>query len=547
MTSMVINLMGGLGLFLLGMTLMTDGLKGLAGGALRDILMRFVRGPYSGIATGASVTALVQSSSATTLTTIGFVSAGLITFPQAIGVVLGANIGSTSTGWIVSLLGLKISLGAISPPLIFLGVMMRLLLKDRLAAAGLAVTGFGLIFFGIDILQTGMESLAERFSFEGIESGTFIGRLMLVGIGLGMTVVMQSSSAAVAATLVALHAGTLQFEQAAAMVIGQNVGTTVTAALASIGGSAPAKRTAVAHILFNVITGLIAFIGLPIFAAVSFRLAGFAESEPGPIAIAVFHTLFNVSGVALMLPVLGPFGRLVTAMTPSHGPRLTRHLDVNVAKVGAVGIQAAKASALAAFKELVHDLDERFATPGSVSGSRHVAKEARDAASEIMDFIGKLAKQPQSAQEVEAELHLLHAVDHLADLAETSSDPLDSWDRVDARMVKPYVETLQSGLSLVRAWGEADGRVSDAGSIDEVSTRLASMRREGRAVVLREIGEGTVSPESGSHAIDAMIWLDRVMYHAARFVREIDGMQQGAGVSSTPPEPSHPSSLADQA
>lgn len=525
MTEMVINLMGGLGLFLLGMTLMTDGLKALAGGALRDLLMRFVRGPYSGIATGAGVTALVQSSSATTLTTIGFVSAGLITFPQAIGVVLGANIGSTSTGWIVSVLGLKISLGAISPPIIFGGVLLRLLTKDRIAALGLAVTGFGLIFFGIGVLQSGMEGLAERFSFEGLSSGSLLGRLALVAIGFGMTVVMQSSSAAVAATLVALHAGTLQFEQAAAMVIGQNVGTTVTAALASIGGSAPAKRTAVAHILFNVLTGAIAFIGLPWFAGLSLWGAGFIDGEPGTTAVAMFHTLFNVSGVLLMLPLLGPFGNLVTMLTPAHGPRLTRHLDLNVAKVSAVGLQAARQSALATFKVLVEDLRERFGSPHRVSGVRPAPQEALDASREIMDFIGKLAKLPQTQAEVESELHLLHAVDHLADLAETCADPLGSWDRIDARLIEPYVEALLAGLKPIELWLISDGESVDGNEVTELAGRLAQMRRDGRADVLSRIGTGDITAESGADSIDAMIWLDRVLFHAARAVGEFKKMQ----------------------
>lgn len=513
--------MGGLGLFLLGMTLMTDGLKSLAGGALRDLLKRFVRGPISGIATGAGVTALVQSSSATTLTTIGFVSAGLITFPQAIGVVLGANIGSTSTGWIVSLLGLKISLGSISPPLIFVGMLLRLLAKERVAAIGLALTGFGLIFFGIGVLQSGMEGLAARFTFDGLSADGFFGRLALVGIGLGMTVVMQSSSAAVATTLVALNAGTLGFEQAAAMVIGQNVGTTVTALLASIGGSAPAKRTAAAHILFNVLTGVVAFAGLPWFAAISVSMAGQFNGDQGVVALAMFHTLFNVSGVLLMLPVLGPFGRLVTAITPAHGPRLTRHLDIHVAKVASVGLEAARGSALETFRVLCEDLRERFGPAHGVAGVRRVAGEANQASREILDFIGKLTKLPQTQTEVEAEIHLLHAVDHLADLAQTCGDTLGDWDRIDQRLIETPVETLRSGLELAQRWLAGGQSRMDAERVEQISGQLAQLRRESRASILGKIGSGEIQPESGADTIDAIVWLDRVLYHVARFVHEM--------------------------
>ncbi|MEQ9617203.1 MAG: Na/Pi symporter, partial [Phycisphaerales bacterium] len=248
---MILETMGGLGLFLLGMMLLTDGLKQLAGQAMKKLLARFVRGPFSGLTTGALFTALIQSSSATTLTTIGFVSAGLITFQQAVGVVFGANIGTTSTGWIVSLLGLKISLGAVSPPLILLGVLLRLFSRDRFAALGGALAGFALIFFGIGVMQTGMEDLAARIDPASIPGDGLTGRFLLVLIGVVMTVVMQSSSAAVAATLIAVDSGAIGFEQAAALVVGQNIGTTVTAAIASIGASTPAKRTALAHIAFN--------------------------------------------------------------------------------------------------------------------------------------------------------------------------------------------------------------------------------------------------------------------------------------------------------
>ncbi len=522
--NMVVNLMGGLGLFLLGMTLMTDGLKSLAGGALRDLLMRFVRGPISGIATGAGVTALVQSSSATTLTTIGFVSAGLITFPQAIGVVLGANIGSTSTGWIVSMLGLKISLGAISPPLIFLGMMLRLLTRDRVAAIGLAVTGFGLIFFGIGVLQSGMEGLADRFSFESLAADGFLGRLALVGIGLGMTVVMQSSSAAVATTLVALNAGSLEFDQAAAMVIGQNVGTTVTALIASIGGSPPAKRTAAAHILFNVLTGLIAFVGLAWFASISLWVSGVFGGDQSVTALATFHTLFNVSGVLVMLPVLGPFGRFVTAITPAHGPRLTRHLDIHVAKLASVGLQAARASALDTFDVLSVDLRHRFGPSQSVSGRRRVPEEAGLAIREILGFIGKLTKLPQTQTEAEAELHLLHAIDHLTDLAELCADDLGSWHRLDKSLIEAPVEAFTQGLEAAALWSSGGQGSAESEVLIGLSTRLAQMRREGRVAILSKIGAGEVMPEAGADAIDAMIWLDSVLFHIGRFAHEMSAM-----------------------
>ena len=190
------GVIGGIGLFLLGMILMTDGLKSLAGDALRSILIRYTANRYSACAAGAGITAIVQSSSATTVATIGFVSAGLLPFQNAVGVIIGAALGPTSTGWIVSLLGLKLSVGKIMLPFIGFGALARLMTRGKPAQIGTVVAGFGVIFVGIDTLQGGMEGLSQQFDPSSWPQATIAGRALLVLIGIAMTVVMQSSSAA---------------------------------------------------------------------------------------------------------------------------------------------------------------------------------------------------------------------------------------------------------------------------------------------------------------------------------------------------------------
>ena len=164
-------------MFLLGMLLLTDGLKAAAGEALKGLLVRFTGRPASAFVSGMLVTALIQSSSATTLATIGFVSAGLLTFAQAVGVVIGGSVGTTMTGWLVSLLGLKLSVGKLALPLIGAGALMRLILKGRASATGLAIAGFGLIFVGTDTLQGGMAALSERVSPGGLPTASLMGAL----------------------------------------------------------------------------------------------------------------------------------------------------------------------------------------------------------------------------------------------------------------------------------------------------------------------------------------------------------------------------------
>src|SRR3974390_770730 len=249
--STAISLFGGVGLFLLGMTVMTGGLKALAGSALRTVLGKAAATPLRGSFWGAVVTLLVQSSSATTMTTIGLVSAGLLTFPQGLGLVFGANVGTTGTGWLGAPLGLSLP-----PP------------------AGAALAGFGLVLFGLTTLQQGMGGLAERLHpadlpvvLAGPDAGWWwgmLGVLAVVGVGLVMTALMQSSTAAVAVTLSAYYAGAVGLDQACALIIGQNIGTATSSALAAIGASTTAKRLALAYILFKLVGALIALVLFPV-------------------------------------------------------------------------------------------------------------------------------------------------------------------------------------------------------------------------------------------------------------------------------------------
>jgi phosphate:Na+ symporter len=368
-------LIGGVGLFLLGMILLTDGLKAAAGDALRRLLTNFTGGPLKALLSGAGITALVQSSSATTLATIGFVSAGLLTFPQAVGVVFGANLGTTTTGWIVSLLGLKLQLSMLALPMVGAGVLLKLATGGRRASLGLAVAGFGLLFVGIDVLQGGMRDLAGRLDPAGLPGDTLSGRLLLVAIGAAMTVVMQSSSAALATTLAALGAGTIDLHHGAALVIGQNLGTTVTAAIAALGASVPAKRTAVAHIGFNLITGAVALAVLPLLLAA----IGFVRDDPGgPATLAAFHTVINLLGVALLFPFIDRFAGAITRLVPERVALVTRNLDASVAAVPAVAVEATRRTLLEILALAVEAArpssdragTDRHAAPAGVRASR---------------------------------------------------------------------------------------------------------------------------------------------------------------------------------
>lgn len=534
---MLAGILGGLGLFLLGMILLTDGLKALGGHALQHILKKFISGPVSGVGWGAAVTALVQSSSATTLTTIGFVSAGLLTFPQAIGVIFGANLGTTSTGWIVSQLGFKVSMGSFAPPIVLAGVVIRLLFKGRGPHIGQALAGFGLLFIGIDMLQMGMSELSERMdpsTLPGFASAGGMGsRLILVGFGALMTVVMQSSSASMAATLAAVVSGAIGYEQAAALIIGQNIGTTPKAIAVAIGAPIPAKRTVMAHVLFNVLTAGVAFFGLPLLLAGVNWVAHALGSDDAPTRLALFHTAFNVLGVALLLPVVWPFARMIERLLPEKTPRPTRFLGPAVAEVGPVALEAARRSLALVLAETA-ETTKGVLTQGELTRKQRASLgEARAAIDEARRFVHRLARAELHASETDRQAALMHATDHLDRLHELLLDPpltrAGEPALMDDALRHPIGEVCSTlGPLAERARASADeGRegcafTEQVEAIEVRSKALAQLRKSERAATLVQAAQGKLDPVEAVGRVDAVVWLDSVIYHTWRSAHYLD-------------------------
>lgn len=259
MTQSILQLLGGIGLFLLGMRMMTEAFSRMASRQTRAVLRGLTTSPARGALAGAVTTALVQSSSATMIMTLGFVGAGMLSFAQAVGVVLGANVGTTITGWMVVFLGFKLDLGTVALPALFAAGLLSALGRGRPARIGSLLAGLSLIFIGLGMMQTGAEGLHGLVLPETLPADTLWGRFVLLLLGVGITVVIQSSSAGVAMTLVLLGSGALTLPQAAAMVIGMDIGTTFKSLIATLGGSRDMRRTAIAHVTYNLVTGIAAW------------------------------------------------------------------------------------------------------------------------------------------------------------------------------------------------------------------------------------------------------------------------------------------------
>lgn len=340
---MIMSVLGSLGLFLLGMWLMTEGLKLAGGKALESLLRQWTSSRFKGLLSGTIMTALVQSSSAVTVATLGFVNAGLMNFQQAVWVVFGSNVGTTFTAWIVTFLGFSIKLNAFAFPLIGLGAFCRLLVpSERIKALGMALAGFGLLFMGIDSLNTNFSSIAAELDTGALLGNSNYPTLIALFIGLILTSVTQSSSAAIAIILTAVASGVATFDIAAAAVIGANIGTTSTALIACVGATSSAKRLAWAHVCFNLLTGVVALLLLPFFSWLTVAIAAsFGVAENLVLMLAIFHTLFNVVGVLLMWPIEPPMSRfLMTRFKSSSLERdVSQHIDPNTSTIPEIAVR----------------------------------------------------------------------------------------------------------------------------------------------------------------------------------------------------------------
>lgn len=316
----IITLIGALGMFLYGMNMMSAGLQKTAGDGLRRFVASMTSNPFKGVATGLGVTAVIQSSSATTVMVVSFVNAGILTLTQAIGVIMGANIGTTFTAWIIALFGFSADISILAVPLMAIGFIMSLSKKGRTRDISEIIVGFSLLFLGLSFMKNSvpdLESTPEVLSFIQSWSGHGVWSVLLfIMVGTILTLVLQSSSATVALTLIILNMGWIQFDMAAAMVLGENIGTTITANLAAAVGNTNAKRAALAHTVFNVFGVIWAVCFFKYFLALIHLIIngiGLGNSAQTPLySISMLHTVFNLINTGILIWFIPVIEKIVT-------------------------------------------------------------------------------------------------------------------------------------------------------------------------------------------------------------------------------------------
>lgn len=360
------SVVGGLGIFMLGMKYMSEGMQTVAGGSLRKMIRVVTDNRFLAVGTGTIVTMLVQSSSVTTVIIVGLSNAGLMQLHQTIGVIMGANIGTTITGWI-----LVLNIGAYGLPILGVAALVYLFVRhERIRFVAMALMGVGMIFFGLELMKDGFAPMRDMpffvEAFTLFSADNYWGMMLAVAIGCILTLIVQSSSATLGITIGLAATGVIPFTTAAALVLGENLGTTITVVLASIGATTNARRTAYAHVLFNLIGVIwvtsifalfmngIGWLSESIYG-VDPRAISMTTSSPEQFAtvitsgIAMTHTVFNITNAVLFLPFLTPFAKLLTRMVPESEEKEVGHLrvlDARTVDAPVFGVEQSRAELL---------------------------------------------------------------------------------------------------------------------------------------------------------------------------------------------------------
>ena len=442
----IFTLLGALGMFLYGMNLMSSGLQKAAGNKLRGFLSAMTSNPFKGVMTGLGITSIIQSSSATTVMVVSFVNAGLLTLTQAIGVIMGANIGTTVTAWMVAWLGFKADISILAVPLMLFGFLCSNSKKDQHKNIGELIVGFSLLFLGLSFMKESVPDLREtpqvlEFVTSWAAHG-FGSVLLFLAFGTVLTLVLQSSSATMAITLIMLSMGWIPFNMACAMVLGENIGTTITANIAASVDNTQAKRAAMSHTIFNlfgVIWALILFnpflqlvgtitenlFGLPNPAADGFAIteANSAEGTAALYGLSMLHTLFNTINTLIMVWFTKWIALAVSKIV--RAPKNQEKEVFRLKYISAGPLATPELSVEQAFNEIIH-----FANI-SKNGANY-AKEAINNADTNMfeELRAKLVKYEEISDRVEYEIATFLNGVSVAEISESTSIKIKSMYKI---------------------------------------------------------------------------------------------------------------------
>ncbi len=519
---MLFGLVGGLGLFLYGMKIMGDGLQKAAGERMRRLLEVLTTNPLMGVLVGTGVTAIIQSSSATTVMVVGFVNAGLMTLRQAIGVIMGANIGTTMTA---QLIAFKLETYAL--PAIAIGVLMSFFARSKgYKYGGQIILGFGILFLGLTTMSKAMTPLREAPAFVSLMTG--IGRNPLLGvlIGFAFTSIVQSSSATIGVLQALAGMGLVNIGVALPILFGENIGTCVTALLSSIGTNVAARRAALVHFLFNLLGTVVFVLLLPVVAGLVTRTSGDVVRQ-----IANAHTLFNVTNTIIQLPLIGFLGALVTKLIPGQDvtfERGAKYLDRRLLSTPSIALGQAVKELLRMgnlARESITDTLSAFVKEdaGLVRLVRQREEVINDLQHEITNYLVDLAQQaltPEQSHKLNGLLNIVNDIervgDHLENIIEFTEEKIESKLPFSSYAIEELEYMFGKVGNLFTAALQAFEREDRAAAKDlmRFEEEVDQMEKDLRKSHILRLHEGKCYTASGVVFIDVISNLERIGDHA---------------------------------
>ena len=485
----LLTLLGALGMFLYGMNMMSSGLQKAAGNRLRNLLSAMTSNSFKGVMTGLGITSIIQSSSATTVMVVGFVNAALLTLDQAIGVIMGANIGTTVTAWLISLLGFKMDISVLAVPLMAVGFIMSIAKSEKYKNISEFIIGFSLLFLGLSLMKNSVPDLRETpeiLSFIQQWTGYGFGSVIIFLVfGTILTLILQSSSATMALTLIMMSLGWIPFDMAAAMVLGENIGTTITANIAASVGNPNARRAALAHTFFNifgVIWALILFrpflsligiiitwLGYPNPTLINYAAGietGSVESTAALYGVSMLHTLFNTINTLILIwfiPLIVRFVTWAIKNKPEDEEQTVRLKFINAGPMGTAELAIVEAK-----KETIHFAQICHNGLGYIRSAIHAKDEnefetyrkklvkyeeiADRIEYEIASFLNALPQESISEdtrQKVKAMYKIIGELESLGDSGESISRILSRRNIHNKQFTEQHIEKIDTMLSLV--------------------------------------------------------------------------------------------------
>ncbi|MBB6449783.1 phosphate:Na+ symporter [Geomicrobium halophilum] len=525
---------GGLGIFLFGIKYMSNGLTKIAGDRLRDLLDRFTSNPIKGVLVGIVATILLQTSTSTTVLTIGLVNAGFMTLRQAIGVIMGANVGTTATAFIIG-----IDVADYALPILFIGTLLLFFFKNsKVNNFGQAIFGFGSLFLGLNIMGDGVAPLADTQAFENLTLSMSDTPILGVMIGTALTVAVQSSTASIGLLQQLYDTGAMELSAALPVLFGDNIGTTITAVLASIGASLAAKRAALSHVIFNLVGATIVLIFLQPFMALIATIEETFNLIP-PMTIAVAHGSFNVTNLLLQVSFIGVLAAIVTKLIPGKDTDIEykpKHLDPAF-------VQRSPAIALGQAQKEVLRMGE-FAQQGLQEVnqySKHPRRRSAERITQYEEAINNLDRTITdyltqiSSRSLSGENSYLHTIllNTVRDIERIGDHMENIMELVDYQVEKKVViseeakEDLEEMFSLtLRTFQDAvyaleHHDLDTAHATEQQEDKIDQMERTMRLKHIRRMNEGRCSGSAGVIFVDIVSNLERIGDHSVNIAETV--------------------------